>query len=289
MIAPDLSISTPLVEFFENVYKPRRVESSRNWICVVKRSIRILADMLGRVPVVGDLTPDTVKSLRARLDDSEQDWRNHSRHAKAIRSMMYMAQSILADLRPNPNNLPTPMPGMLLSEFVDAYYTSQCRAVLSKSWRWHLHRGAESLSDMLGRPAVVSDLCEQTFARLVEWLKTAANGKQLARKNVVRALWASAALYGLVEPRPERPRFPRSPSAGRKTAFPLTTEPGTLWELCQGRYFRTNLRIRHANTKGQYRMALSFFGEFLGRQPMLTDLDDQSAALPRTNGKAGAA
>jgi integrase len=64
-----------------------------------------------------------------------------------------------------------------------------------------------------------------------------------------------------------------TPGSGRK-AIPLTGVEESLWWYFVNRYFPANLRIRTKHTRMQYAIVMRGFKHYLGREPMLTDLDD---------------
>ncbi len=54
----------------------------------------------------------------------------------------------------------------------------------------------------------------------------------------------------------------------------MTGADGTLWNLCEKVYFKSNVRIRSILTRHQYRIAPKSFKRFLGHEPTLADLQD---------------
>lgn len=54
--------------------------------------------------------------------------------------------------------------------------------------------------------------------------------------------------------------------------------PDTLWHICTSRYFLVNSRIRCEATQAQYRFALNNLRDFVGHEPTIDDLTDDSVA-----------
>lgn len=64
---------------------------------------------------------------------------------------------------------------------------------------------------------------------------------------------------------------------GRKPPpFTCSGDAGTLWQICRDEFFPRRLNLRSSKTKVCYQYALNQFGKFLGREPMPTDLDDDT-------------
>jgi integrase len=68
----------------------------------------------------------------------------------------------------------------------------------------------------------------------------------------------------------------RKKRGGRPTRFILSSEPGTLWHHCEQHMFVKKLDLRSPKTQHGYGIALRHFALFLGRQPVLEDLDDDT-------------
>ena len=64
------------------------------------------------------------------------------------------------------------------------------------------------------------------------------------------------------------------PTIKRHCARPAVSP--LLVDLMQHEYFALNVRIRDDKTKRQYRFALGNFRDFLGREPTIDDLDDDT-------------
>lgn len=71
---------------------------------------------------------------------------------------------------------------------------------------------------------------------------------------------------------------PRKPS-DEVAAFVLEEGEGTLWGCCLKRYFPLKLNLRSDSTRSYYRRAIKSFGVFLGRQPLLADLNDDTVTM----------
>lgn len=52
-----------------------------------------------------------------------------------------------------------------------------------------------------------------------------------------------------------------------------------LWDLCADTYFPRRLKIRSEQTRNHYRGAIKAFADFLGRQPTIDDLNDDTVTL----------
>src|SRR5689334_15468932 len=59
-----------------------------------------------------------------------------------------------------------------------------------------------------------------------------------------------------------------------RNRFKCSGGPDTLWHICFETFMPRRIQLRSKKTADQYGYALHRFGEFLGREPMLTDLDD---------------
>ncbi len=59
---------------------------------------------------------------------------------------------------------------------------------------------------------------------------------------------------------------------------PAVKASGELWQVCHAEYFPRKTEIRSELTRHQYGVALRSFGKFLGRDPSLSDLNDEAVA-----------
>lgn len=61
-----------------------------------------------------------------------------------------------------------------------------------------------------------------------------------------------------------------------KGKFKCSGAAGTLWQICRDEFFPRRLQLRSKKTQLQYFYAMNGFGYFLGREPMPTDLEDDT-------------
>jgi integrase len=127
------------------------------------------------------------------------------------------------------------------------------------------------LSAFLRRPATVADLNAETMTAFLAWHAEAfpnhGRRKLLAARQLLR-------FVQVLKP-------PKQPGKSGRPNRPLSTEGETLWGICEREYFPRSIRIRSDATRKQYRLAIADFAEFLGRDPVIGDLneDDVTAFL----------
>jgi integrase len=180
-----------------------------------------------------------------------------------------------------------PTPDMPLIDLALLHYIQERRSanrpMVSEATRDKAKAVCNRLKQMLGRDPLVRDLTVETlslFAAELEAAKTnrgplSDQTKELYRDHLA-ALLRYAGDKGIIDVPPEYQRANEGKFGSHPPCFKLSDEPGTLWHFCQHVYFPRNLRMRSKRTRECYMLALRKFGEYLGRQPALTDLDDDT-------------
>lgn len=77
-------------------------------------------------------------------------------------------------------------------------------------------------------------------------------------------------------PKRKKPREPRRQRSPRLPKFHLDCSPGTLWHLFKTSYKLRELRGGSQQTDKQYEIQLRHFGRYLGHQPTLADLHEDT-------------
>jgi integrase len=179
-----------------------------------------------------------------------------------------------------------PSPEMPLFDFIVVFYMASPHGHRKDSPRRHtlikLKRCCSALKAVLGRSPRVEDLSEPNADAMAAYLrdvKKYSDGGIKRLGQTLVAVWRYAFDMGIVLlPYPLRraKRGVYKHPQDNKDVFPLSDSPLTLWGICQREYFPKNLRLRSEKTKSDYRYALRALGSFLGRQPVLSDLNDDT-------------
>ncbi len=282
---------TLLIDFVEKYYCPKRQVSQRS-LETYRDFARQFETALGRVAKISDLPalarlkvskhamPMLLTIWRAASDLRLVDFDEQLPEALAD---LEIASYRLAMIRKNPGAIiDKPRPDMPLMDFIMLHHMKTAhhrgKVAAGVSLLYKLRRMTKQVADVLGRPPLVSDLTPQNRTLLLDSLK-------LARVSVIRlfddcwlAVWRYAADLGISTlpeklKRGSRSKY-RDPNDETKR-FQLEESEGTLWGLCKT-FFRLRVKIRDEKTRSYYGYAIKAFGAHLGRQPLVTDLNDDT-------------
>jgi integrase len=118
----------------------------------------------------------------------------------------------------------------------------------------------------LHRPATVADLNEDPAREFLAWHAAAFPNHGRRKLLAVRQLLR---FVQVLKPA-------KQPGKRGRPNRPLSTDEGTLWGICQREYFPKSVRITAANTKAAYRVAMADFCQYLGRDPVISDLEEDT-------------
>lgn len=179
------------------------------------------------------------------------------------------------------------IPDMPLVEFISQEYIPNGKHDAPRLGKSTLRSRCNSIDHnlrcALQREPVVSDLNGETLAKLLDFLKRVTKRSEAYRWQLnwtFRAIWRHAIEAGILPASQEAMAKPRQRVQNPKpdgTAWHVSDAPGTLWHVCLNEFFPRNLRIRSKKTVHNYKTAFRSFTEFLGRDPVLSDLTDDNA------------
>ncbi len=178
-------------------------------------------------------------------------------------------------------------PKLTVAAFGSWYFFVKLSPEKDKSWRsrrkYLLKRYLGMFSEFLGREPILSDLSRETILKFVATIENCKHGRpearQLLGKLRIQAMQAGVlpnerGTLTSIEPRPRRVRG--GSGEGMQKPLPLSEAEGTLWHLCIAKYFKTCIGIRSQTTRYHYTLALREFRRFLGHEPTLADLTEDS-------------
>lgn len=283
---------TLLVDFVTHYYAPVRGISPR---CVTyyRGCARRFGDAIGREAKVSDLPKlpqiklsrgDTMKILA--LWRCAADMRLVAFDEQLPQALMDLeiASYRLAMIRNNPNaRIDKPRPDMPLLDFIFCHHVTvphhRGRVTSGSQSLYQFRRVEKLVSELLGRTAMVSDLTPHTAAivRAAVTVKFKRNGQKICL-DLWLSLWRCAAELGLVAeenlPPKRRPMIRGANMSHDGQQVKVEPVEGSLWHICLTKYFPKNLRIRSPKTQHQYWCAIRDFKEYLGHDPMPSDLSD---------------
>ncbi len=132
------------------------------------------------------------------------------------------------------------------------------------------------LGKFLGRTALLADLTPPNYTAFVAWLREHyTTGSVQDTHNRLRTIWRAAIQARFVTvpvPRKARP-FDATP----KWETEVPVEASVRWFYLSD-YFPMRIRSRSPHTHRLYQRTIRGFGQFLGREPMLSDFTDRTLA-----------
>ncbi|HEY4310552.1 MAG TPA: site-specific integrase [Pirellulales bacterium] len=139
--------------------------------------------------------------------------------------------------------------------------------------------GINVLADCLGREPRLCDLNTEVFARYSAYIAKRFKSRSTREKygHYIRRLWRAAFEADLVTDIPDDGRKVKSSLWNRATIEPVAKGdvPVTVRQLYIHFYRPLKLRAASPKTDYQYKINIDSFERFLGREPLLTDFDDE--------------
>lgn len=169
-------------------------------------------------------------------------------------------------------------PSTLLTDFIRREFTPRYLEDRKLSTKKVYDSVARRLSRVLGRSSVVSDLTPDNFAAFNDYIATKNNQSyqnSAMYRGAFRRVWQLAFNMGLAQDPPTRKQYFNE----QWRAVPLPEiskgeKPTTLRQMLT-LYCSHRLRGHKSGNERQYWINIAHLQKFLGREPLLTDLDDE--------------
>lgn len=175
---------------------------------------------------------------------------------------------------------------MPLLEFIERFYMQTEHKAghgpPGKHVAYYLRRCVKAMAAVVGRPPILEDLTNRIADAMVDHMRKVLGYKEKSIEmhcERLAAVWRYAGDMAIVllpwELRRGKKVDHPSP-LDKNERFPLVDSPQTLWGICLHDYFPKRLEIRSEETRRQYNGALRQFAKHLGRQPVPSDLNDDT-------------